>query len=133
MPKNDSEILVPETLLANEDEESRTKIGDVYTLEIGDRSVNGNRITVQSMIGYDEREQEVFTPRQTKQVTVVGVYSEWQDVNMGGDAYDVLTGPVQNEDEALYQDVFITLKDPEQVYEFTDQYTLEEGEGYVYH
>ena len=135
MPKNDSEIIVPVSLLANENEDEKTQIGDVYTLKIGDRSMDGYQLNAQDpYLGVGSDEEETFTVRETKQVTVVGIYTQWQDINFAGPSYDVLAGPGKSYDKSLYQDVFFTLKDPQNVYDFAEKYQLtESGENYTYH
>ena len=120
MPRTEDEIAVPSVLLANEDRERQTKIGDTLTLVLGERSYQGERLG-QSNEYMDEEfeENETFTPKETRTFTVVGIYDNWPDVSYGGAGYDVLAGPAKEETE--YQDVFIELKEPREVFDFAEK------------
>lgn len=131
MPETADEIAVPALLLANEAEGNQTKIGDVLTLELGERSYQGVRLSQNNEYMDDEYEDdETFTPTNTRTFTVVGIYSTWPDVSFWAPGYDVLAGPTS--DETTYQDVFLELKHPRNVYDFADENLEQEGTTVMY-
>ena len=131
MPETADEIAVPALLLANEAEGNQTKIGDVLTLELGERSYQGVRLSQNNEYMDDEYEDdETFTPTNTRTFTVVGIYSTWPDVSFWAPGYDVLAGPTS--DETTYQDVFLELKHPRQVYDFAGKNLEQEGTTVMY-
>ncbi len=131
MPETEDEIAIPALLLANEAEGNKTKIGDVLTLELGERSYQGVRLSQNNEYMDDEYEDdETFTPTDTRTFTVVGIYSTWPDVSFWAPGYDVLAGPTA--DETAYQDVFLELKQPRQVYDFADENLGQEGTTVMY-
>lgn len=131
MPQKKDEIAVPAVLLANEDEDRQTKVGDTLTLELGERSFQGERLGQNNpYMGEEFEDGETFTPLETRTFTVVGIYSAWPDVSYGASGYDVLAGPV--EDETAYQDVFIELKNPRNVYDFAKENLTVEGAYILY-
>ncbi len=131
MPETADEIAVPALLLANEAEGNQTKIGDVLTLELGERSYQGVRLSQNNEYMDDEYEDdETFTPTNTRTFTVVGIYSTWPDVSFWAPGYDVLAGPTS--DETTYQDIFLELKHPRNVYDFADENLEQEGTTVMY-
>ena len=131
MPETADEIAVPALLLANEAEGNQTKLGDVLTLELGERSYQGVRLSQNNEYMDDEYEDdETFTPTNTRTFTVVGIYSTWPDVSFWAPGYDVLAGPTS--DETAYQDVFLELKHPRQVYDFAGENLEQEGTTVMY-
>lgn len=131
MPRTADEIAVPYVLLANEAKDNQTKIGDTLTLELGERSYKGNRLSQNNEYMDDEYEDdETFTVTGTRTFTVVGIYSTWPNVSYWAPGYDVLAGPIEEETE--YQDVFLELKHPRQAYDFTDETLAQEGTAIMY-
>lgn len=131
MPKTADEIAVPAFMLANEDEGSQTEIGDTLTLELGERSYEGIRLGQSNEYMDDEYEDdETFTPTGTRTFTVVGVYATWPDVSFWAPGYDVLAGPTEEETE--YQDVFLELKQPRHVFDFSDENLGKGGTAVMY-
>ena len=93
MPETEDEIAVPDFLMANEDPDRQTKIGDTLTLELGERSYQGERLGQSNpYMGEGFEGNETFTPTGTRTFTVVGIYSSWPDRSYGGSGYDVLAG-----------------------------------------
>lgn len=132
LPENENEVAIPSYLQFNEDEEERTLIGDVLTLEIGDRMIDGERLNQNNpYIGLEEdEEQETFLARTTKSYTVVGVYDSWVNVSYGGAGYDVLAGPTQ--EETVYQDIYFEMKNPKEVYAFAENYIAGGAESCIF-
>ena len=131
MPRTADEIAVPSVLLANEAKNNQTKIGDTLTLELGERSYKGNRLSQNNEYMDDEYEDdETFTVTGTRTFTVVGIYSTWPNVSYWAPGFDVLAGPIEEETE--YQDVFLELKHPRQAYDFTDETLAQKGATIMY-
>ncbi len=131
MPETEDEIAVPSFLLANEAEGNETQVGDRLTLDLGERSYQGERLDQHNEYMDDEYEDdETFTPLETRTFTVVGIYSAWPDVSFWAPGYDVLAGPTDR--ETAYQDVFIELKNPRKVYDFADENITDEKAGILY-
>lgn len=126
MPETEDEIAVSSLMLANEAKDNQTKIGDTLTLELGERSYQGVRLSQNNEYMDDEYEDnETFTPTETRTFTVVGIYSAWPDIAYWAPGYDVLAGPTDR--ETAYQDVFMELKRPRQVYDFAEANLAIEG------
>ncbi|MDE6829174.1 MAG: ABC transporter permease, partial [Lachnospiraceae bacterium] len=122
---------MPSVLLAYEAKNNQTKIGDTLTLELGERSYKGNRLSQNNEYMDDEYEDdETFTVTGTRTFTVVGIYSTWPNVSYWAPGYDVLAGPIEEETE--YQDVFLELKHPRQAYDFTDETLAQKGATIMY-
>ncbi|MCI8637676.1 MAG: FtsX-like permease family protein [Coprococcus sp.] len=120
MPEKEDEIAVPLMLLAGETEENKTKVGDILTLELGERSYQGVRLTQDNeYMGEKYTDDETFTPRETRTYKVVGIYLSWSDVSFWGPGYDVLAGPTDA--DTKYKDLFIELKNPRGVYRFAKE------------
>ena len=131
MPKAEDEIAVPAFLMANEDPDHQTEIGDTLTLELGERSYQGERLGQSNpYMGGEFGDGETFTPAETRTFTVVGIYSFWPDRSYGAPAYDVLAGPTEK--DTAYQDVFIELKKPRSVYDFAEENLSMEGASVLY-
>lgn len=131
LPKNENEIAVPSVLLANEKMGEETKIGDTLTLELGERSLDGERLG--QNVGYMDEESgkpETFIPRTVKEFTVVGIFDSWPIISYAGAGYDVLAGPT--EEKSAYQDIFIEMKQPRQVFDFAEEHLSKTGIQVVY-
>ncbi len=131
MPRTEDEIAIPTFLLANESQDNQTKVGDTLTLELGERSCQGERLGQNNEYMDDEYEDdETFTLTGTRTFTVVGIYNTWPDVAYWAPGYDVLAGPTAEACE--YQDVFMELKHPRQVYEFARENLEQEDTEVMY-
>ena len=122
---------MPAVLLANETLGEETKIGDTLTLELGERSLNGERLG--QNVGYMDEESgepETFIPGAAKEFTVVGIYDSWPNTSYAGAGYDVLTGPT--EEKSAYQDIFIEMKQPRQVFDFAEEHLSKAGIQVMY-
>ncbi len=73
LPKKDNEIAVPSYLLANETQGQETKIGDTFTLELGERTLNGERLGQNNCyMNGDSGDMETFTPKASRASTTDG-------------------------------------------------------------
>lgn len=148
LPENENEILIPTYLQANEDQENETSIGDVLTLELGERTCDGERMgRYNSYMDGSEGKKETFVPRETKSFVVVGIYDSWPGEAYGGAGYGVLAGPqirensdaLENQSTAIekngsqnLEDVFLRLKHPRNVYKFAKEKLDGLDGGYAY-
>lgn len=117
MPREEDEVAIPSYLLANEQESMVTKVGDTLTLRLGERTLDGEHLNQRH--AYMEGE-ESFTPKTEKTFRVVGIYEKWPNLVFEGAGYDVLAGPGTG--EGSYQDLFLELKSPREVYSFAEEY-----------
>lgn len=126
MPESEEEILIPSYLKANEEEEQTTKVGDTLTLELGERTFEGEHLTQNhGLIDGEDGERETFVPKETRTFQVVGVYNSWPGASYGGAGYDVLAGPTEG--GGSYFDLYLELKQPREVYQFAKEYLGDEG------
>lgn len=131
MPEKADEVVIPAFLQANEKEEERTEVGDTLTLELGERSLGGERLGQgQEYAGGEHEGGETFTPKRTKTFQVVGIYETWPDVSYWGPGYDVLAGPTDEETE--YVDVFLKMESPREVYRFAQEKVTWEGASFQF-
>lgn len=126
LPANDSELLIPAYLLANEDQNHLTRIGDTLTLSIGNRSFDGKRLSPNDAFLNAENSDdetarnEVFTPSYTKSFTVVGIYESYPGTDYSVPAYEVFCGPMKT--DAGYYSVFVRLQNPGTAYDVYDEW-----------
>lgn len=113
MPENEKEILIPAYLEANQEPDKTTEIGDVLTLEVGDRMWEGERLTAyEGYIGeeYAEENQiptETLENTKTMEFTVVGIISGSANYHYGGAGFEAYAGPSADGGSSPYQDVYI--------------------------
>lgn len=117
MPREEDEVAIPSYLLANEQEGMVTRVGDTLTLQLGERTLDGEHLDQTD--AYMEGE-ESFIPETTKTFRVVGIYESWPNMAFAGAGYDVLAGPALG--DGSYQDLYLELKSPEEVYSFAGEY-----------
>lgn len=113
MPENETEIIVPAYLLANQTPQQTTEIGDTLTLEVGERIWNGERLTSHNGYMGEEYAQEqnisaeTLEHTKTMKFTVVGIFSVISNYNYGGAGYEIYAGPAADGSSAPYHDVYI--------------------------
>lgn len=113
MPENETEILIPVYLAAYQDEDETIQIGDVLTLEVGERMWEGERLNdYESYIGGEYAEENQLTPEtlvntKTMKFTVVGTIAGSANFHYGGAGYEVYAGAAADGGSAQYQDVYI--------------------------
>ena len=109
-PKNANEILLPEHLLSNGG--ATHKIGDVLTLEIGERSEIGAGLTQQTPYMGEE-----LAIRETRTFTVVGFYARPGFESSTAPGYTAITLANSSTDTALC-DVYFTMKNVKDIKDF---------------
>lgn len=113
MPENETEILIPTYLAAHQDEDETIQIGDVLTLDVGERMWEGERLNdYESYIGGEYAEENQLSPEtlvntRTMKFTVVGTISGSANFHYGGAGYEVYTGAAADGGSAQYHDVYI--------------------------
>ncbi len=118
LPENESEIMAPYYLTANENKGQETRLGDQLTLELGDRMMDGVLLEPDMAYadGNDENGKETIQVREKKTYTVVGFY-EYSPIQNSYAAYDCYTGPTEGHGEEQVT-LYAELKNPREVYEF---------------
>ena len=129
LPKNQSEILIPQHLSTNGG--LTFKPGDTVTLELGDRLLDGFLMWQNNpCYTYDWRtdeetlNQEVIEVRQIRTYTVVGIYERPDFEELTAPGYTALTVPDQEYTDNTYFDVYFKMKDPKGIYEFMSSMDL---------
>ncbi len=121
-PKNSSEILLPEHLLDMGG--VSYKIGDILTLEIGERMSEGWTFGQDTVfLGWDTsmEEYEELVIRETRTYTVVGFYERpvFEKYNAAG--YTAITVSDGASEPSAWYDVYFTMKDPGEIYDFLQE------------
>lgn len=119
LPENSGEIILPEHLL---NRDYKAKLGDVISLELGDRMYDGAVLSPSDdYIEADEEnetEGEYISVREKREYTVVGIYerpSFERSYDPGYTAITVSDGLSSNE---LSLDIYFKLNSPADVYNF---------------
>lgn len=122
LPKNSGELLLPEHLAINGG--VYYEIGDTLTLEIGDRTIDGNIVDDENQnYSYSwqddsaETYDEEIAVRETRTYTVVGFYSRPSFEAYDFPGYTALTVADELSDGYTYN-VFFKMKFPDDVYDF---------------
>lgn len=113
-PENENEIILQEYSMEN----LGKKIGDQITLDVGDATLEGGKISGNDWPVSDE--DIVFKEKYERTYTIVGVLEHWGNSNGGGLGADAFTGEVldethQKEDEGSGYYVYARLKNPYKV------------------
>ncbi len=123
-PVNDGEILIPEHLATVG--ALFLSIGDEINLDVGIRRSSKGQILWQDSSFFetvDEESKEEITNTETLAFTVVGFYERPSFENYSSPGYTLITLPMP-EKEGVSYDVFCKLKDPKNVYDFTEKSDL---------
>lgn len=137
LPKNTSEILLPEHLATNG--KVNHKIGDTVTLEVGRRTLNGASLgQSDSLYTYDEalhvevKNDEKIKNAKAMTFTVVGTYERPSFEYYSAPGYTALTvsDPTQNGVESV--NCYFKMKNPAGVYDFMKNMGYTETYGYAY-
>ena len=128
-PKNQTEILLPAHLLDNGGVSH--KLGDVLTLEIGDRIRDGEIMLGQNnpFYTYDESGEEtevgeVLEVRQTRTFTVVGFYERPSFEEYWAPGYTAITVADATPAEGGIYSVYFQMENPKDVYSFIEKNEL---------
>lgn len=128
LAENSSEIILPEHLWQNGG--VQYQIGDVLTMELGERSVNGT--VVDQYTGYVDSESEDFNIRETRSYTVVGFYERPSFENYSAPGYTALTviDSTINDDHSY--DAYLKISQIGRVYDFGNELSNTMGYGVIY-
>lgn len=126
MPDSPEEVIIPDYLLANMGEET-IKVGDQLSLELGERTYEGERLhQTNSYMGTETKAEESFVPKEKKEFQVVGIYDYASFVHsFGAPGYELYAGP--GETDGTYVDLYLELNDPKEVYTFMDTFLEDVG------
>lgn len=117
LPENDSEVIIPIFLQANEPNDQITNIGDTLELTLGKRTFDGEQLMqfnpFMSTANGDAGD-EVFTPSFTKTFTVVGTYEYLPEMSYSTPGYEIYCGP--SDYNADFYRVFVKFKNPKDAY-----------------
>ncbi|MBQ8860281.1 MAG: ABC transporter permease [Ruminococcus sp.] len=133
LPKNSNEIILSEQFYS--DGNSDFKEGDTVTLEIGDRTSNGQKLGQQNPIYvYDPDtkeevlvQEEEFVARESRTYTVVGVCEsfDYYEGYYDSPAYTAFTVADKKPVQDARLDVYYKMNNPRQVYSFAEEMGLE--------
>ena len=134
LPKNDAEIILPNHLENNGG--VSYKLNDVLVLPLGDRMSDGYKLFQNNPITgeYDDKgniivsDDETLETNTLKQYTIVGFYERPSFENFTAPGYTAITFSDLSDKSALY-DVYYTLKNPQDVMGFSDNYYFKDGLG----
>lgn len=147
LPQNENEIVIPEHINTNGG--LNLKVGDVISLEIGNRYIDGEKLNQnnpyyteedienqkqnQDIPGTGEGSEvaelkpEYFIPEYTKEYTIVGIMERPNFEDYSAPGYTIITkmeNQEANDEVSVGQssetNVYISLKDPSKTYEFSD-------------
>lgn len=129
LPKNESEIILPEHLLVEGGQSFQ--VGDVVTLELGRRMLDGFSMGQNNPCTVYDRESnreimndEVLEVRETRTYTVTGIYKRPSFEDWAAPGYTALTVADEEFADGTGFDVYFKMKDPARVYEFMDGFKL---------
>lgn len=126
-PKSDNEILLPLHLWENGG--AKYNIGDILTLELGERNINGISLGQNNPCynvtdnGVTEILDEEITVRETRKFTVVGFYERPSFEDYSAPGYTAIT--LADKDGEYLYDVYFKMNNAKEVYSFVKEYELE--------
>lgn len=134
LPQNDAEIILPNHLESNGG--VRYDINDVLVLPLGDRISGGYKLFQNNPITgeYDDKGNIIISDEETletntlKQYTIVGFYERLSFENYTAPGYTAITFSDLSDQSAFY-DAYYTMKNPQDVIDFSNYYFFEEGLG----
>ncbi|MGN0566077.1 MAG: ABC transporter permease [Candidatus Limousia pullorum] len=134
LPQNDAEIILPNHLENNGG--VSYKLNDVLLLPLGDRMSDGYKLFQNNPITgeYDDKgniivsDDETLETNTLKQYTIVGFYERPSFENFTAPGYTAITFSDLSDKSALY-DVYYTMKNPQDVMGFSDNYYFKDGLG----
>lgn len=123
MPENSSEIILPQHLRANGG--VACKVGDVITLELGDRIYSGETLYQDSQLMAEDTETgtqrlETFYAREKRTYTVVGIYERPSFEAYSAPGYTAIT---LREGAGQHCSVFFKTANPKDIYSCIEKYT----------
>lgn len=134
LPQNDAEIILPNHLENNGG--VSYKLNDVLLLPLGDRMSDGYKLFQNNPITgeYDDKgniivsDDETLETNTLKQYTIVGFYERPSFENFTAPGYTAITFSDLNDQSAVY-DAYYTMKNPQDVMGFSDNYYFKDGLG----
>lgn len=134
LPKNDAEIILPNHLENNGG--VSYKLNDVLVLPLGDRMSDGYKLFQNNPITgeYDDKgniivsDDETLETNTLKQYTIVGFYERPSFENFTAPGYTAITFSDLSDKSTVY-DAYYTMKNPQDVIDFSNYYFFEEGLG----
>lgn len=134
LPKNDAEIILPNHLENNGG--VSYKLNDVLLLPLGDRMSDGYKLFQNNPITgeYDDKgniivsDDETLETNTLKQYTIVGFYERPSFENFTAPGYTAITFSDLSDQSAVY-DAYYTMKNPQDVMGFSDNYYFKDGLG----
>ncbi len=128
-PRSTTEILLPNHLYTNGG--IRYHLGDTVTLALGERLLDGYRLSQNSpcyyyINGEEVRAEETIDVRETRTYTVVGFYDRFnyriEDYSAPG--YTALTLADPAPSSHLRYDIYFRMKNPDDIYDFMEDHHL---------
>lgn len=125
LPQNETELLLPQHLSDNGGIE--WQIGQEITLEMGNRLLNGEKLTQYNPFETDEQgvPKENFEKVQSRTFHIVGIYQRPSFEQFAAPGYTALTAKQENLTDATY-DVYLKTPTGFGIYSVLDRYTKEE-------
>ena len=127
MPTSPDEIVLPQHFLDNTSQ--HYQVGDTLTLEVGKRMSEGFALGQNNPFNLDTKETLEVTD--TRTYTVVGICQRWRMENYSAPGYTVFTAADPNLAEDTTCDVYLSMKDMTQAYDFQQAHHLDEDNGNV--
>lgn len=124
LPENEHEVVISQSMQANEEEGRITQVGDVLELDVGTRMWEGERLS--ESIGYmgEDYAQGVEPERlentEHMSFTVTGIYSMTPNMHYGSTNYRLIAGPSSSGSLSEYHDVYIRTQDPADIYDYME-------------
>ncbi len=126
MPENNKEIIIPNHLKA--DGKPVYGIGDTLTLDLGERYLNGEKVSLDT--AFSKEEEEIIKDTVLHEYTVVGIFSRF---NMNIEPYNcpgymaLTRGPLgqTSSGDVGKTSMFFTMKNMRNYYRFVDEQTIE--------
>ena len=132
LPENENEIILQEETITMTSTQTGEQyrvvdVGDTITVTVGDWIIDGEKITGNPWIEYQEQEDkyENFAPKYERTYTIVGILESWGNSNMGGGGMDAFTGDIlskehQEEDKEAPYNTYVQLKNPRNIQNFIE-------------
>lgn len=127
MPTSPNEIVLPQHFL--DTTAQHYQVGDTITLELGQRMSGG--FPLDQSNPYSLEDTETLENTQARTFTVVGICQRWGMENYSAPGYTAFTAADLNLSGETVCDVYLSLADASQAYDFQQQHQLEEDNGNV--
>lgn len=125
LPENETEVIIPDFMTANEETGQETKIGDTLELDVGERMLDGERLpSGTSYCGEDYSAETGNAPETLENLkkmkfTVVGIYSQMPDMYQAA-SYGVYAGPSGSGSLSDYHNVYLRTARAGDIYDYMD-------------